>query len=167
AQSGRAHGRPPRSRTHQARPPRAAPAARLPDRDGLRGLQRRRPAAARPRAQDGLRSSAARQAAVSKDLKNALAADRLSCRRYLADCFRLLLHAAAHRLRHGLRQAVRTTAPSLATAQFDTLRLQLLKLAAHVVQSVRRILVRLPRSFPLAEEFRAIALALGPTPAPS
>ena len=106
-----------------------------------------------------------------KDFKNALAADRLSCSRYLANCFRLRLHAAAYRLMHGLRQAVRTAAPSLATAQidgkFDTLRLRLLKVAAHVVQSVRRILVRLPRSFPLADAFLAIAMALVPSPAPS
>jgi hypothetical protein len=102
-----------------------------------------------------------------KDLKNALASDRLSCSRYLANCFRLLLHAAAYRLMHGLRLAVRAKAPSLATAQFDTLRLRLLKVAAYVVQSVRRILVRLPHAFPLADAFRAIALALLPAPAPS
>jgi hypothetical protein len=99
-----------------------------------------------------------------KDFKNALLADRLSCSRYLANCFRLLLHAAAYRLMHGLRLVVRSAAPQLATAQFDTLRLRLLKVAAHVVQSVRRILVRLPRSFPLADAFRAIATALAPAP---
>jgi len=43
----------------------------------------------------------------------------------------------------------------------DTLRLRLLKVDALVVSSVRRALVRLPRSFPLADAFFAIARALG------
>jgi Transposase DDE domain group 1 len=45
----------------------------------------------------------------------------------------------------------------------DTLRLRLLKVAVQVVSSVRRVLVRLPRSFPLAEPFAAVAKALGAT----
>jgi hypothetical protein len=102
-----------------------------------------------------------------KDFKNALAADRLSCGRYLANCFRLLLHAAAYRLMYALRNAARSVAPVLGLAQFDTLRLRLLKVAAHVVQSVRRLLVRLPRAFPYADAFRALALALAAPPAPS
>lgn len=42
---------------------------------------------------------------------------------------------------------------ALGRAQFDTLRLRLLKVAAWVNQSVRRILVRLPKAFPFAELF--------------
>jgi hypothetical protein len=41
------------------------------------------------------------------------------------------------------------------------LRLRLLEVAAHVTSSVRRILVRFPRVFPLAEAFHAIARHLG------
>jgi hypothetical protein len=48
----------------------------------------------------------------------------------------------------------------------DTLRLRLLKVAAHVTHSVRRILVRLPRAFPFADAFAAIAHALT-SPAPA
>lgn len=41
----------------------------------------------------------------------------------------------------------------LATTQMDTLRLRLLKVAAYVSSSVRRVLVRLPTTFPLASIF--------------
>lgn len=38
-----------------------------------------------------------------KDLKNALHSDRLSCHRFVANAFRLLLHAIAYRVMHALR----------------------------------------------------------------
>jgi len=108
-----------------------------------------------------------------KDLKNALRADRLSCHRFVANAFRLLLHAIAYRLMHALRATVARVAPEvvyvesdrvrLATAQMDTLRLRLLKVAAYVSCSVRRVLVRLPTSFPLAPIFFAVARELGAT----
>jgi len=101
-----------------------------------------------------------------KDLKNALFADRLSCSTWRANFFRLLLHAAAYRLMFALRQAVRTISPQRGRWQFDTLRLRLLKVAAWVTRSARRIVVRLPRSFPLADLFRALAAALDPPPEP-
>jgi hypothetical protein len=59
---------------------------------------------------------------------------------------------------HALRATVARVAPDavsvesdrvrLATAQMDTLRLRLLKVAAYVSSSVRRVLVRLPTAFP-------------------
>ena len=101
-----------------------------------------------------------------KDLKNALAADRLSCCRFVANFLRLLLHAAAYRLMHAVRTAAKTVDPELGRAQFDTLRLRLLKVAAHVTQSARRILVRLPAAFPAAQVFVAVAHYFAP-PAPA
>jgi hypothetical protein len=95
-----------------------------------------------------------------KDLKNALHADRLSCCRFRANFFRLLLHAAAYRLMHALRDQLAAVGSSLARAQADTLRLRLLKVAALVSQSVRRTWVRLPMVFPLAATFRAVAAEL-------
>jgi hypothetical protein len=105
-----------------------------------------------------------------KDLKNAIGADRLSCHRFVANAFRLLLHAVAYRLMHALRNMAVRVAPwvappgekalRLGVAQMDTIRLRLLKVAAIVTSSVRRILVRIPRSFPLAHAFAAIARLL-------
>jgi hypothetical protein len=108
-----------------------------------------------------------------KDVKNALYADRLSCHRFVANAFRLLLHAIAYRLMHALRAAVAHVAPPelyvatdrvrLPVAQMDTLRTRLLKVAAYVTSSVRRVLIRLPRAFPLADVFFALARELAVT----
>jgi len=100
-----------------------------------------------------------------KDFKNALKADRLSCCRYVANFFRLLLHAVAYRLMYEVRRTARELGSPLGQVQMDTLRLRLLKVAAHVTQSVRRIVVRLPQAFPLADSFAAVARALIPAPA--
>ena len=100
-----------------------------------------------------------------KDFKRALAADRLSCTTYVANAFRLLLHAFAYRLLDAFRREVHAVMPTLGHAQFDTLRLHLLKVAAFVRQSVRRIVVALPRAFPLAALFRQLALRLATAPA--
>lgn len=91
-----------------------------------------------------------------KDLKNALHADCLSCTRYLANAFRLLLHAAAYRLLSSVREHLAALAAPLATAQFDTLRLRLLKVAAFVRQTVGRVVVQLPRAFGLAPLLREL-----------
>ena len=95
-----------------------------------------------------------------KDLKRALQADRLSCHRFAANFFRLLLHATAYRLLFALRQELGRVEPSFAKIQFDTLRLRLLKVAGLVTESVRRILVQLPRAFPQANVFHALASRL-------
>jgi DDE family transposase len=99
-----------------------------------------------------------------KDFKNALQADRLSCSTFAANFFRLLEHAAAYVLFHALRTQVASLSPQLGRAQFDTLRLQLLKVAAIVSQSTRRLLVRLPSAFPLAPLFRHLATTLARLP---
>ena len=99
-----------------------------------------------------------------KDFKNALQADRLSCSTFAANFFRLLEHAAASALLHALRTHIAPLAPQLGRAQFDTLRLQLLKVAALVSQSARRLLVRLPAAFPLAPLFRPLASMLAAPP---
>ena len=100
-----------------------------------------------------------------KDFKNALMADRLSCSRFVPNFFRLILHTVAYRLMYELRLAAKTVGSELGSAQMDTLRLRLIKVAAQVTQSVRRILIRLPRSFPLTDLFAAIAGTLMPAPA--
>lgn len=100
-----------------------------------------------------------------KDLKNALSADRLSCHRFLSNQFRLLLHVAAYVLMYCLRELLDGT--PLGSAQFDTLRLRLLKLGARVQVTARRIWFHLASSFPLQALWNSLALRLQPDPAPS
>jgi Transposase DDE domain group 1 len=104
-----------------------------------------------------------------KDFKCALAGDRLSCTTYVANAFRLVLHACAYRLLDALRRQVAEVAPSFGQVQMDTLRLRLLKVAAHIRTSVRRIVIALPSCFGLGELFARVAARLGarissPTP---
>jgi hypothetical protein len=95
-----------------------------------------------------------------KDLKNALQADRLSCSAFKANALRLMLHAAAYRLMHAVREAAKTIDAALGAMQFDTLRLRLLKVATTVKESARRIVFAMPTSFPFAASFAAIAASL-------
>jgi hypothetical protein len=97
-----------------------------------------------------------------KELKNDLAMDRTSCSRFLANQFRVLLTAAAYVLMQELRLRARHT--DCARAQVGTLRLRLLKLAAWVEVSVRRIVLHLPRRFPGRPAWLRIASAVGGIP---
>jgi len=73
-------------------------------------------------------------------------ADRLSCHRFLANQFRLLLHTAAYCLFWLLRHHLQGT--ELATAQVNTLRLKLLKIGARIRETSRRIWVHLASGYP-------------------
>lgn len=97
-----------------------------------------------------------------KELKNDLAIDRTSCSRFLANQLRVLLTAAAYVLMQELRLRGRHT--DCAHAQVGTLRLRLLKLAAWVEVSVRRVVVHLPRAFPADASWLRIAGQLGAVP---
>jgi DDE family transposase len=76
-----------------------------------------------------------------------LAADRTSCSRATANQFRLLLHAGAYWLLWSLRRLM----PKRSTwrvAQFDTLRLRLVKLAVRIVELKTRVMLHLPSACP-------------------
>jgi hypothetical protein len=92
-----------------------------------------------------------------KELKLDLKADRLSCHRFWANQFRLLLHAAAYVLMQAMRAALAGT--ELARAQVATLRLYLLKVGARIRESVRRVLVQLPSAYPWFELWERLARA--------
>jgi len=94
-----------------------------------------------------------------KDLKNALKGDRLSCHEFLANQFRLLLHAFAYVLMHSMRRLLAGT--ELGRAQFDTLRLKLLKVGGRVKESVRRIRFMLSENYPYKVYWRLLANQLG------
>src|SRR5512133_1374889 len=82
-----------------------------------------------------------------KAWKSHLAADRTSCPKATANQFRLFLHAGAYWLLWSLR-ALMPRASSWRVAQFDTLRLRLIKIAARIVEMKTKIKVHLPSSAP-------------------
>ncbi len=100
------------------------------------------------------------------ELKNGLHMDRLSCHRFMgppaiyrrgpANFFRLLLHTAAYNLLNALRgdpalpQVLRAGQPC-------TWRTHVIKVAAEVVQSTRRVIVRLAAQWPWWPMYQAVA----------
>jgi hypothetical protein len=94
-----------------------------------------------------------------KELHEGVQIDRTSCSSFWANQFRVLLTAAAYVLFQELRlQAART---NCARAQVWMLRERLLKLGAHVVSSVRRVVLHLPAAFPFLPTFHKVAFAFG------
>jgi DDE family transposase len=130
----------------------------------------------------------------NKELKCGLAAGRLSDHRYLANCFRMMLHTLAHNLLVRLRRLValppappavvpdlplqarsphqkrryhnqRRQADPLGEGQPCTWRTQLIKVAARIVVSARRIHVLLSSAWPYWPQYQAVSQAvLGFTP---
>jgi len=94
--------------------------------------------------------------------KAQLASDRTSCRSPLANQMRLILHTAAYWLMLTLRDAI-PKAHALATAEFNTIRLRLLKLGARVVEMTSRVRLAFAAACPDATLIRHIAAALMPT----
>jgi hypothetical protein len=94
--------------------------------------------------------------------KAQLASDRTSCHSATANQVRLMLHTAAFWLMHTVRAAI-PEGHALAKAEFNTLRLRLLKIAARVVEYGHRIRVHLPTSCVEKALFRQIALGLSPS----
>ncbi len=76
-----------------------------------------------------------------------LFADRTSCHRFLANQFRLLLSSAAYVLVQTLRRGA-LAGTERAEAQVGTIRLKVLKVAARVATSVRRVVFHLASSYP-------------------
>ncbi len=70
--------------------------------------------------------------------KTQLASDRTSCRSANANQMRLILHTAAYWLLWRIQQEIPKSA-ALAVAEFATIRLRLLKVAARVIESATRI----------------------------
>src|SRR5215210_5121659 len=82
-----------------------------------------------------------------KAWKTHLAADRTSCTKATANQFRLFLHAGAYWLMWSLR-ALMPKRSLWRVAQFDTLRLRLIKIAARVVELKTMIRLHLPTACP-------------------
>jgi hypothetical protein len=121
----------------------------------------------------------------NKELKCGLQADRLSDHRYMANLFRLYLHTTAHNLLVRLRglvadpppQFVGTEVPAEATAGNErrrqhnhrrwrdplgeghpcTWQTRLIKVAARITESARRVLIELSGSWPYLEHYRRVS----------
>ena len=81
-----------------------------------------------------------------KDYKLGLKADRLSCHRFLANQFRLLLHAAAYWLLDTLRREL--VGAGRERMQLDTLRLRLIKIGGRVRELLTKVKLHLASSHP-------------------
>ena len=92
-----------------------------------------------------------------EEFKNGFCADRLSCHRFLANAFRLLLHGAAYNLVNLFRLQLPRPWRS---AQIETLRAQLFKIGARVRQTARCIHIHLATGWPFQNLFRSVAFAI-------
>ncbi len=92
-----------------------------------------------------------------EEFKNGFRADRLSCHRFLANAFRLLLHGCAYNLVN-LFRLLQLPQP-WRSAQIETLRARLFKIGARVRQTARCIRVHLATGCPWQSLFRELALS--------
>lgn len=90
-----------------------------------------------------------------KDLKRGCFADRLSCHRFWANQFRLLLHAAAYWLLDTLRRWL--VAANVARMTLATVRLKLIKIGGWVREQQQKVRLRLAASHPNEDWWRALA----------
>jgi hypothetical protein len=121
----------------------------------------------------------------NKELKCGLQADRLSDHRYMANLFRLYLHAAAYNLLIRLRRVVATQMPEATSAEVPaealggrlrrqhhnrrrehdplgegqpcTWQTRLIKVAARVTESARRVVVELSGSWPYLRHYQHVS----------
>lgn len=99
-----------------------------------------------------------------KELKLDIHADRLSCHRFRANALRLQLHTIALLLASYFRRAVLVDT-ELANASMETIRVQLLKIGARIIRSVRRIWFHLASHWPGHSLFRTCCRAIARAPA--
>ena len=90
------------------------------------------------------------------ELKNGLSMDRLSCHRFVANCWRLLLHVHAYNLFNAFRNSPEIP-PELRRAQPARWRTRLIKVAARVMCSTRRVLIEVSSGWPYWDALVACA----------
>jgi len=95
--------------------------------------------------------------------KSQLASDRTSCRSPLANQMRLILHTASYWLVRTIRAAIPKLEP-LASGEFSTIRIRLLKVAVRVRETGSRIRLAFAANCPDAALFRDLIGALIPRP---
>ena len=90
-----------------------------------------------------------------KEHKNHLRSDKTSCSSFLANQFRLFIHSMAYVLLHAFREICLDNT-QFAKAQFDTIRLKILKLGTRVIHLSTKIKIHLPTYCPYREELYRI-----------
>jgi len=98
-----------------------------------------------------------------KEHKRHLASDRTSCSKATANQFRLILHTGAYWLMHTLRTLVPQESP-LRHAQFDTLRLCLIKIAGRFTEKATRIRIALASDCPFRSAIYAVCARIAALP---
>jgi hypothetical protein len=88
-----------------------------------------------------------------EEFKNGFAADRLSCHRFRANAFRLLLHSFAYNLVNLFRLQLPL---AMRSAQIETLRIQLFKMGARIRETARCIRIHLASGWPFQNLFQAV-----------
>ena len=94
-----------------------------------------------------------------KEQQLCLFADRTSCTNFLANQFRLLLSSFAYVLVDGLRR-IALNGTEHSRLRVDTIRLRLLKIAARVRVTCRRVLFQLPTHCPSLSLFKHVLARL-------
>jgi hypothetical protein len=113
---------------------------------------------------DGLYCTHGQAENLIKRRKSQLASDRTSCRSPLANQMPLIHHTAAYWLMRTLRDAIPKPQP-LASGEFSTIRLRLLKIAVRVKQTASRVRLAFAANSRDAALFRDLvgAVSLSPT----
>jgi len=88
-----------------------------------------------------------------EEFKNGFAADRLSCHRFRANAFRLLLHSFAYNLVNLFR--LQLPLP-MRSAQIETLRTQLFKIGARIRETARCVRIHMASGWPFQDLFQAV-----------
>jgi hypothetical protein len=95
-----------------------------------------------------------------KDFKLHMRADRLSCQRFVANQFRLLLHACAYWLMDALRRKL-IDSGARRRMQLDTLRLHLIKIGGRVRELITKIRLHLAWGHPGQHSWHTLSRAFG------
>jgi Transposase DDE domain group 1 len=94
-----------------------------------------------------------------KELKDGVQSDRTSCCEFASNKVRLMLASVGYLLLQHLRRLARQT--GLGRAQVEGLRLAVIKIAARVIERVRRVVIELCSSCPSQEVWRVLARRVG------
>jgi len=94
--------------------------------------------------------------------KTQLRSDRTSCRSPLANQVRLVLHTAAYWLLLTVRDAIPKVQP-LAVAEFKTLQIRLIKIAARIIETGKRVRIAFAAACPEANLFSGLVRGFQPT----